>query len=53
MYSNLFVHVKNEIINLLFVQQKPKHDEVAFLTSRNASEHVLLSLVSIMQPGTP
>ena len=53
MYSNLFVHVKNEIINLLFEQQKPKHDVVAFLTSRNASEHVLLSLVSIMQPGTP
>ena len=32
---------KNEIIILLFVQQKRKHREMAFLTSRSASKHVL------------
>ena len=35
---------KNEIFILLFVQQKHKHDEMAFLTSRNVSKHVLLAL---------
>ena len=35
---------KNEIFILLFVQQKHKHDKMAFLTSRNASKHVLLAL---------
>jgi len=44
---------KNEIIILLFVQQKRKHGEVAFLTFRSVSKHVLLLLVSILQPGTP
>ena len=43
------VHVK--IIILLFVQQKCKHNEMAFLTSRNASKHVLWLLVSIVPPG--
>jgi len=28
----------------LFAQQKHKHDEMAFLTFRNASKHVLLAL---------
>ena len=28
----------------MFVQQKCKHDEMAFLMSRNASEHILFAL---------
>ena len=43
---------KNEIFILLFVQQKCKHGEVAFLMFISA-KHVLLLLVSILQPGTP
>jgi len=40
-----FIHTcENEIITLLFVKQKCKHCEMAFLTSRNVSEHVLLAL---------
>ena len=35
---------RNEIIILLFVQQKRKHGEMAFLTSRSASKHNLLAL---------
>ena len=35
---------KNEIIILLFVQQKHKHNEMVFLTSRNVSKHILLAL---------
>ena len=35
---------KNEIIILMFVQQKCKHGEMAFLTSRYASKHVFFTL---------
>ena len=35
---------KNEIIILLFVQRKRKHDKMAFLTSRNATKHILWAL---------
>ena len=40
-HSNLFVH---GIIILLFVQQKYKHEEMMFLTSTNASKHIVLAL---------
>ena len=33
-----------KIIILLFVQQKHKHGEMAFLTSRSESKHVLFAL---------
>ena len=32
------------MIILLFVQQKRKHSEMAFLTSRNANKHILFAL---------
>ena len=35
---------KNEIIIFSFVQQKQKHDEMAFVMSRNASKHILFAL---------
>ena len=35
---------KNEIIILLFVQQKRKQNEIAFLTSRSVSKHVPFAL---------
>ena len=35
---------------VLFVGLNCKHDKMAFLTSRNVSKHVLLALVSIVQP---
>ena len=31
-------------MNLLFVQQKRKHGEMAFLTSRSATKHILYAL---------
>jgi len=40
-------------MNLFFIQQECKHNELAFLTFRNVSEHVFLSLVPIVQPGMP
>ena len=40
---------KNEII---IVQQKHKHNELAFLMSRNASKHVLWLLVLIVETET-
>ena len=35
---------KNKIIILLFVQQKHKHNEMVFSTSRNVSKHILFAL---------
>ena len=32
---------------------KRKHDKMVFLTFRKASKHVILSLVPIVEPGTP
>ena len=40
-YSHLFIHPK---MILLFVQQKSKHCEVAFLTSSSVIKHVIFAL---------
>ena len=42
----------NGIIILLFVQQKRKHGEMVFLTSKVRVNTLFLLLVSILQPGT-
>ena len=46
-YSNLFIHMT------IFHTAKCKYNKMVFLTSSNASKHVLLSLMPIVQPGTP
>ena len=41
----LIIHTcQNEIIILLFVYQKRKHGDMAFLTSKSVSKHVLFAL---------
>ena len=44
MYSNLFIHVQKKFLFYCLYSKKCKQDEMAFLTSRNASKHVLLAL---------
>ena len=35
---------KNEIVIFSFIQQKQKHDEMAFVMSRNTSKHIRFAL---------
>ena len=42
--NELFIRTrKNEIIILYFIKQKRKHMEMAFLTSRSPSKHILFA----------
>ena len=43
-FRTLIYLTHNNKTIVLFIQQKCKHDEMAFMTSRNASKHVLLAL---------
>ena len=42
--SDLTSQLKANMNHILFVQQKCKHGEMTFLTSRSASKHVLFAL---------
>ena len=52
-YCNLFLATRKMKLLNNSCTAKPKHDEMAFLTSRNASEHILLFFMLIVQPGMP
>ena len=51
--NNEYIFERKAPFILLFAQQKRKHAEIVFLTSRSASKHILLLLVLILEPGTP